>query len=802
MTLLGYSTTFAQIECLKLCASPKYNEKKIGYLGLTQLLDEDSEVLMMVTHSIKKDLAESQGQFIVSLALTALCEVSTSEMCREMLPDIQKLIASTNLYIRKKATMAAIRILRKVPDMVDEFGKLVENLLGEKNHGVQLATYALMREILQIDASYKKKFRKLVGTIIKAHKSLLSGGYTPDYDISGIMDPFLQVHILHVLRLLGDQSPEASEEMYDLLTQLASNPDTGKSTANAILYETARTIVSVESSPALKVLGINILGKFLANKDSNTRYVALNLLKKVVTLDYDAVQRHKATILDCVKENDVSIRKGALDLLSQLVNKSNVKSIVKELINILIVAEPEFQADLAATICWAVEQFSPSVRWQIDTVIKVLTLAGNYVKDEHIYTLIHLITAAPEHHMYSVHSTWLALRENLKQEGLVLFGMWMIGEFGHYLSKPYTDATLTSQSVNSNEILQMIEEILNNPKTPTKIRDYALTALVKLSIKLPSESTAQINTLIVSQMNWPVSEVQQRALEYSALMDAKFNEKRVKILEPIPLSKKAENLVKGKSEKEDGEKPLEVSPTKIGENQPPAVREEVKKAAKTGIEDLLDMPSGGSDGAETKVGGASTLAVLEDVFKDIGSLGGAPATSPVPTPPAPAVSLLGDLTDMPAAPPATVPVSTAPPAADVLDLFGNAGTVPAAPSKPNKILVEGYKDDHINIDFEMDPKNPQNPQEHRIVAYFNGVSENQLQGINLLVAVQKHMKISLQAATGTSMSGTGQRQISQEMKITNTMEGVKPISVKIKITYSVQGNKVENTKTITFPMEP
>lgn len=60
MNLLDYPTSFAQIECLKLVASSRYSDKRIGYLGLTLLLNEDSEVLMMVTNSIKRDLVESQ----------------------------------------------------------------------------------------------------------------------------------------------------------------------------------------------------------------------------------------------------------------------------------------------------------------------------------------------------------------------------------------------------------------------------------------------------------------------------------------------------------------------------------------------------------------------------------------------------------------------------------------------------------------------------------------------------------------------------------------------------------------------
>ena len=48
-----------------------------------------------------------------------------------------------------------------------------------------------------------------------------------------------------------------------------------------MLYETVRTIMSIDAVSGQRVLGANILGKFLLHSDSNIRYVALSMLLKV-----------------------------------------------------------------------------------------------------------------------------------------------------------------------------------------------------------------------------------------------------------------------------------------------------------------------------------------------------------------------------------------------------------------------------------------------------------------------------------------------------------------------------------------
>ncbi|XP_066997926.1 AP-1 complex subunit gamma-1 isoform X3 [Anabrus simplex] len=536
--MLGYPAHFGQLECLKLIASPRFTDKRIGYLGAMLLLDERQDVHLLITNCLKNDL-NSSTQFVVGLALCTLGAIASPEMSRDLAAEVERLMKSPNAYIRKKAALCAFRIIRKVPELMEIFLPATRSLLSEKNHGVLITGVTLITEMCENSPDTLQHFKKdsghreIVPNLVRILKNLILAGYSPEHDVSGVSDPFLQVKILRLLRILGKNDAEASEAMNDILAQVATNTETSKNVGNTILYETVLSIMDIKSESGLRVLAVNILGRFLLNNDKNIRYVALNTLLKTVYIDTSAVQRHRSTILECLKDPDVSIRRRALELSFALVNVNNIRTMMKELLIFLEKADPEFKAQCSSNIVLAAERFSPNKRWHLDTLLKVLVAAGNYVRDDVVSSTIQLISESTSQHAYIVEQLWQALeRDTQDRQPLTQVATWCIGEYGDLLLYGPSSTDDNPVKVTEDEVIAVYQRLLWSTQNTIVTKQYALLSLTKLSTRFQAgnEKIREIVDTFGSHLN---IELQQRGVEFSQLF-RKYEHLRPALLERMP----------------------------------------------------------------------------------------------------------------------------------------------------------------------------------------------------------------------------------------------------------------------------
>uniref|UniRef100_A0A672NTE2 AP-1 complex subunit gamma-1-like n=1 Tax=Sinocyclocheilus grahami TaxID=75366 RepID=A0A672NTE2_SINGR len=371
----------------------------------------------------------------------------------------------------------------------------------------------------------------LVPQLVRILKNLIMSGYSPEHDVSGISDPFLQVRILRLLRILGKGDDDSSEAMNDILAQVATNTETSKNVGNAILYETVLTIMDIKSESGLRV---SCLDWWCCVSGLNKFYNVQRCLQKTVQTDHNAVQRHRSTIVDCLKDLDVSIKRRAMELSFALVNGNNIRGMMKELLYFLDSCDPDFKADCASGIFLAAEKYAPSKRWHIDTIMRVLTTAGSYVRDDSVPNLIQLITNSVEMHAYTVQRLYKALLDDISQQPLVQVASWCIGEYGDLLVSGQCEEEEPIQ-VSEDEVLDVLEGLLVSNLSAPVTRGYSLTAIMKLSTRFSSVNRIK---KVVSIYGSSIDvELQQRAVEYNALFK-KYDHMRPALLERMPIMEK------------------------------------------------------------------------------------------------------------------------------------------------------------------------------------------------------------------------------------------------------------------------
>ncbi|CAP91248.1 Pc13g01790 [Penicillium rubens Wisconsin 54-1255] len=772
---LGERTHFGQIECLKLLASHRFADKRLGYLGTMLLLDENQEVLTLVTNSLKNDLNHS-NQYIVGLALCTLGNIASVEMSRDLFPEVESLMSTANPYIRRKAAICAMRICRKVPDLYEHFLEKAKNLLSDRNHGVLLCGLTLAIDLCEAEEEEEEEeeggpvgviemFRPLAGGLVRALKGLTTSGYAPEHDVSGITDPFLQVKILRFLRVLGRGDVATSELINDILAQVATNTDSSKNVGNSILYEAVLTILDIEADSGLRVLGVNILGKFLANKDNNIRYVALNTLNKVVAIEPNAVQRHRNTILECLRDPDISIRRRALDLSFMLINEDNVRVLVRELLAFLEVADNEFKSVMTTQIGIAADRFAPNKRWHMDTILRVLKLAGNYVKEQILSSFVRLIATTPDLQTYAVQKLYSSLKEDISQEGLTLAATWTIGEYADSLLQggQYEEEELVKE-VRESDIVDLFTNILNSTYASQIAVEYIITASMKLTVRMSDPAQIERLRRLLSSRTADLSvEIQQRAVEYTNLFG--YDQIRRGVLERMP-----------PPEIREEQRVLGAAPAAKKRQSKLLRGKSTTKVAKPAEHDLLLDLVGGSDAPVTSPtsGGSNTADLLADI---LGGDSGMSSPSPGPAGQKNAIMDLFGSNGPSPSPQPTQPTSAS------MDLLGAGGMGVSAPSpttSPAPVTASTPAHTALNKDgLVLTLQVQRSGNIAQILARFRNDSNfDRFTSVGLQAAVPKSQRLQLSAITKADLEAGDEG--TQSLRVT-ALNGGLPAKLRLRL---------------------
>lgn len=372
------------------------------------------------------------------------------------------------------------------------------------------------------------------------------------------------------------------------------------------------------------------------------------------------------------------------------------------------------------------------------------------MKEQILSSFVRLIATTPDLQTYSVQKLYIALKDDITQEGLTLAGSWVIGEYGDALLRggQYEEEKLVKE-VKESDIVDLFETILGSSYAGLIVQQYIITASIKLTTRLTDPAQIERLRRLLQRYNANLDvEIQQRAVEYGNL----FGQDQVRrgVLEKMPPPEiREEQRVLGEATKKRQSKIMK------------------KKPAQAATEDLL-LDLMGDSGPSTQTNGTSNGTQSQDLLADILGGGGPSTSSPPPQTSTPGPqSNVANIMDLFNSGPSSSPAPTQSrpqPQAASMDLLGGVSAAqPSAPSAPSGPAAHPvYNKNDLQIAFQM----KRDANAIQLLARFRNTGNlSQLSAVNLQAAVPKSQKLQLQPISTTELDA-GQ-EATQQMRVTS-----------------------------------
>jgi AP-2 complex subunit alpha len=168
----------------------------------------------------------------------------------------------------------------------------------------------------------------------------------------------------------------------------------------------------------------NLLARFILSRETNVRYLGLDTMAHLAARadSLEPIKRQQNTIIMSLRDKDISVRRRALDLLYSMCDGDNAEVIVGELLRYLRVADYALREELVLKIAISTEKFATSYKWYVDTILQLISAAGEHVGDEVWYRVVQITTNTEDLQEYAAKAIFEHLKSPMAHESLVKIG--------------------------------------------------------------------------------------------------------------------------------------------------------------------------------------------------------------------------------------------------------------------------------------------------------------------------------------------------------------------------------------------
>ncbi|KPA73232.1 alpha-adaptin-like protein [Leptomonas pyrrhocoris] len=553
ISMLGYRITFGHMEGLKLMSEETPSAKLIGYLSTSVLLNENSDLLTLTTHTVYRDLL-STSDLSRSLALTAVANTGSRDFVEVMHEGVYSIVMddSVNEHIRKKGLLTLLHIYRKYPEIVDlqsAVPKAAELLLSAQD-GVSMCAVTFLNGCIskETESMYIGILSKLIQVLARI---ILEKQTEPGYVYYGVPAPWLQAKLLRLLQyfplptevdqrdriiLVLRKIVKATDKVLkDAQTQQKQRGTQNRVSAmNAVLFEVVSLCIQWDVGLKLILECVAVISSFLSDKrEANLRYIGLSLLARLSFVDVPGFdfqthcRQYQQQIIVGLHDTDVSIRKKALDVLVAMCNPSTADNIIKELLSYLPIAtDPNFKSSLVLSIALLSEKYCQDYNTYVDIMLTIVSEAGDLCPPDISYRVVQVVVNDSSVQKRAANMVFQELRTKSRlSEMMTRVAAFILAEFGYQIALN-AESTPTMQFNLLTQQLSYTSVVTQSTILATFLKFYTLYDDVAVREKI-------VKTL-QSFTNSPYPELQQRATEYIALIENARSEVLEKICEPMP----------------------------------------------------------------------------------------------------------------------------------------------------------------------------------------------------------------------------------------------------------------------------